>query len=304
MQNDRRGKCVVCDQTTERFKSGRYRKRCGLHASSCHARQVDFEQRSGRCCFCGEPTAKTSQGKYRIRCYKHRRSGGPPVRSYLERIAYVADRRAKARVASIERRRVKRAEMRGRGLSSHRGKPLARRDSAYSKLAKTNARQAWRYWLDRLAPESWLASYWMATGKPWNRPGLSPGKKWRTRYEFDPVFRKIEYQRLQHNKRERLNWITSSVGALNARQVRSLREEATHCAECAVKFTSFRETTIDHIMALARGGRHVSDNVRVVCLPCNARLGARPRETESAERNYGPRNRITERRAPVDSRLL
>jgi 5-methylcytosine-specific restriction endonuclease McrA len=122
----------------------------------------------------------------------------------------------------------------------------------------------------------WLDEYWSAHPKPWNRPGLSPGRKWRIRYENDGAFRKVEYARLQRNKRDRRNWITSYAGSMTPVEVRRLREAATHCAQCGIEFEYFRQTTIDHVQALSRGGMHVEENVRVVCLRCNSQKGARP----------------------------
>lgn len=261
------GRCIFCDDPTRLFKNGRHALRCAAHADS------------------GGLTRKPKTPEQRRKhdadyCHRHHDRIAARVRLYRRRPDVRTKHAARSRL-----RRQKVAAAAGRKLLPPNGAGVGRRpisEKTWDRFSLLNARQAWQFWLRCKAPEWWLAAYWATTGKPWNRPGLSPGKKWRTRYEFDAVFRKIEYQRLQRVKRERRNWITSSVGALNAKQVRTLREEATHCAECSVKFTAFRETTVDHIMALARGGQHINGNVRIVCLPCNSRLGARPRETELA----------------------
>jgi len=69
-----------------------------------------------------------------------------------------------------------------------------------SRIAKQNARQAWNYWLQTLAPDEWMRSYYDATGKPWNNPRLTEAERYRVRYSIDPSFAIKERIRRQVTK--------------------------------------------------------------------------------------------------------
>lgn len=52
--------------------------------------------------------------------------------------------------------------------------------------------------------------------------------------------------------------------------------KAKVCPDCKRKFTKVREKSVDHVTALAKGGRHEIRNLRIICKPCNSSKGARP----------------------------
>ena len=68
------------------------------------------------------------------------------------------------------------------------------------RLARTNAGQAWRYWLKVKAPDRWLDEYYSATGKPWNDHRLSRAEQVKTRYAEDAAYNLSERLRRQSNK--------------------------------------------------------------------------------------------------------
>ena len=46
------------------------------------------------------------------------------------------------------------------------------------------------------------------------------------------------------------------------------------CYLCGVEL-SIHEVTLDHVVALANGGSHTEDNLRVACRECNSRKGSK-----------------------------
>jgi len=56
---------------------------------------------------------------------------------------------------------------------------------------------------------------------------------------------------------------------------RMIRRAKT-CPDCKNKFSNVREKSVDHVTALAKGGRHEIRNLRIICKPCNSSKGARP----------------------------
>jgi hypothetical protein len=69
-----------------------------------------------------------------------------------------------------------------------------------SRLIKKNARQAWDYWMQTLAPDDWMKSYWDALGEPWRNPRLTDAERYRVRYSIDPSFAIKERIRRQVTK--------------------------------------------------------------------------------------------------------
>ena len=66
-----------------------------------------------------------------------------------------------------------------------------------------------------------------------------------------------------------------SDGTLTSEVVRTLFAEAKACAYCGNPFRSGTEKSLDHVVPLARGGRHTLANVCVACKRCNASKGAK-----------------------------
>lgn len=90
-----------------------------------------------------------------------------------------------------------------KGRSYTPGGPVARSipfSVLQSRLAQKNARQAWNYWMQTLAPDYWMQSYYDALGEPWRNPRLTEAERYRVRYSIDPSFAIKERIRRQVTK--------------------------------------------------------------------------------------------------------
>jgi 5-methylcytosine-specific restriction endonuclease McrA len=56
----------------------------------------------------------------------------------------------------------------------------------------------------------------------------------------------------------------------------SMMAAAKVCADCGRRFDKRRPKQIDHVLALAAGGRHHISNFRIICGPCNLAKNASP----------------------------
>lgn len=99
--------------------------------------------------------------------------------------------------------------------------------------------------------------------------------QWRERYhdtskeQLRPLWRSVK-----HTKRAHAHGTDSHVTATD---VRALLASAASCAYCGADLTTCdgglirdSDATIDHIVALARGGSHMLSNLTVACWGCNA----------------------------------
>lgn len=69
----------------------------------------------------------------------------------------------------------------------------------------------------------------------------------------------------------------ASVIKATAAQIASLFASATRCFYCSRAFGEGRcKATLEHRVALSRGGTHDIDNLVIACFSCNARKSARP----------------------------
>ena len=134
-------------------------------------------------------------------------------------------------------------------------------------------RQAWREWLHVLAPDSWVRSYYEASGKPWNNPRLTSSEAWVLRYRLDEQFRARQLARMARRKRQRREL---ERGGISRHQAAEIRAQASSCSYCG-KALDHEGThgpdsaTLDHVVPLSRGGPHERSNVRPACLSCNSR---------------------------------
>jgi HNH endonuclease len=147
-----------------------------------------------------------------------------------------------------------------------------------------NAREAWQYWLNVRAPDSWIAAYHEARGKPWLNPRLSIADKFRLRYALDLVYAARERDRAsakrfvnpQYGARWARNpdrWrsaLKNADGSVTRAAVKRLHLE-THCTYCGCLLD---ERHIDHVRAIANGGTHSADNLVAACEPCNLEKAA------------------------------
>ena len=65
-----------------------------------------------------------------------------------------------------------------------------------------------------------------------------------------------------------------SDGTLTPAAVQQLFASATTCPYCGQNFER-RDKTLDHVIALARGGKHSVRNALICCRSCNARKQAK-----------------------------
>jgi 5-methylcytosine-specific restriction endonuclease McrA len=63
--------------------------------------------------------------------------------------------------------------------------------------------------------------------------------------------------------------------SVSTKQIVELLALAKKCPDCGRRFCKARPKTIDHVMALSRGGEHRIDNLRVICGSCNSSKSAR-----------------------------
>lgn len=133
-----------------------------------------------------------------------------------------------------------------------------------------NARQAWKYWLVVLAPDSWIAAYWESMGAPWRNPRLSCAEQFKIRYALDFAFNARERDKAQRINPERKAKIERlSDGTITPSFLRSLFAAAVHCPYCRCSMQS-RDKSLDHIEPLDPG-LHTASNVCVCCKTCNTR---------------------------------
>lgn len=76
----------------------------------------------------------------------------------------------------------------------------------------------------------------------------------------------------EHKRRAVTRGETATASAAD---VKHLLLTATKCFYCEQEFTDALRPTLDHKMAIARGGTHAMDNLTAACGPCNFRKGAR-----------------------------
>lgn len=138
-----------------------------------------------------------------------------------------------------------------------------------------NARQAWKYWLRVLAPDEWVAAYWMSIGEPWRNPRLSNARRFKIRYELDAEFnskQRDKAQRINPERKAKIDLL--SDGTITPQFIRSLFAATTHCPYCTVRMAS-RDKSLDHIEPLDPG-LHTASNVCVCCKTCNTRKRRMP----------------------------
>jgi hypothetical protein len=100
---------------------------------------------------------------------------------------------------TVQEYRKQYAEKKGRNYRTRK----TQLNDKINQLVKTNARQAWKYWLTEKAPAWWLDAYWLATGKPWLNPALNKTQKYHIRYHYDAEFNLKERLRSAKNKAEK-----------------------------------------------------------------------------------------------------
>lgn len=199
---------------------------------------TEFEGRKRK--FCGDVCAKEAK---RIRDGKRRHSvhngiptrlhGGALVfrcahcrseftgyrRKYCSAVCRDTARNLKAKTRTPEYRQAERAKMAAkRGKEYSPSGPEAQRlqfETSQSRLARTNAKQAWDYWLRKRAPDQWMSAYFEATGEPWRNPRLTDTEKYRIRYAIDPSFAIQERLRTQVKKAAKRDGVSELLrGAL------------------------------------------------------------------------------------------
>lgn len=77
--------------------------------------------------------------------------------------------------------------------------------------AAKDARAAWREWIERRAPDAWVARYYEASGKPWRNPRVSTAESWRMRYRLDETYRCAELLRMRVKKKMRRDAVSEAI---------------------------------------------------------------------------------------------
>lgn len=125
------------------------------------------------------------------------------------------------------------------------------------------------------------------------KAGLTaPAVEYQARYRADETFREREIARTWARKAAsgvgRTDGRTAtpmhSDGTLTPSVVQALFAKATHCAYCT-QLMHPRDKTLDHVVPVAKGGKHSITNAVIACRSCNSRKGARtPDQWLSADR--------------------
>ncbi|MBI2407503.1 MAG: HNH endonuclease [Gemmatimonadetes bacterium] len=97
--------------------------------------------------------------------------------------------------------------------------------------------------------------------------------KYWIRYQSDAAFRAAEIARVRARK-HLLAARRARPGSLSLQDERRLRTTATTCRYCGEPLTAANRT-LDHIIPLSRGGKHIRRNVVPCCRRCNSRKGQR-----------------------------
>jgi 5-methylcytosine-specific restriction endonuclease McrA len=186
-------------------------------------------------------------------------------RAYYKTAAYKRERRE--RLALAAGRAFRGSGPGGRGPAPGDAKPV--RPSVL-------AHRAWRHWLT-IASGEWIARY---------RAARANARKRRKQEAFDqdPSGQRAAWRRARHKKR--LGRQDQADGTLVREGFDELYQAARRCAYCACRLSIRRpggwrksDATLDHLVALSRGGIHGLVNVAIVCATCNFRK----RDQEYAE---------------------
>lgn len=99
-------------------------------------------------------------------------------------------------------------------------------------------------------------------------------------YNASPIGRAV----LTNSRHIRRAKIKGTAVRATAREIRDLRENATHCHYCQSFFDGVLIKTIDHVLPISRGGDHSMANLVVACKPCNSQKQAATPEEWAARR--------------------
>lgn len=128
--------------------------------------------------------------------------------------------RANARKRCNKKRqeeRRKKAEVEGRAyVTAEEANAISKRktfDKQQRKLARENARQAYKWWIENKASNGIVKAHYP---KPWSRPGLSKAEAYKLRYRYDIEFNLKERMRRQLSKNKKKDGVAELMrGALH-----------------------------------------------------------------------------------------
>jgi 5-methylcytosine-specific restriction endonuclease McrA len=148
-------------------------------------------------------------------------------------------------------------------------------DSSWRRFEKANACQAWRWWLAH-AP-----AWWLEARAECRRQLLC--ERWRGHYWRTADEQRLRQRLYKHanpeiasrsgDKRWRRIGATAD-GSVSRESLERLLRRPGHCPYCGGSIGP-RNSAVDHMQPVAKGGPHTLANILVVCRPCNARKAAR-----------------------------
>ncbi len=219
-----------------------------------------------------------------------------PVRFYPEREKqYTSNHcsdceRERAREKARRRTKKQRQEERSR-ISARRGKTYRTSEEVQAEKeekrlmheARTDALDAWNYWIKIRASDTWLDSFYLATGKPWQDHRLSVSGRYRTRYQNDDDFQQREKVRSQAYKHDHPEMESQWNGTQRDVAIRHdgtmkkgvairLLNEFKTCPYCGCDLTPDNRH-LDHMDPVSKDGLHSVTNLIVCCETCNVRKG-------------------------------
>lgn len=186
------------------------------------------------------------------------------------------------RAEDPDKARVRRREYKRRLRRAQGAEPMeVKRERAAKRRAEREARRA--EWLRANSPKR----------KPWLQfPDVAT--RYRCRYRNDPEFAQQERDRaivyrythpeIAAKSDSGVRWQLAaerSDGSVTRRVVRELLA-AERCYLCGVELTPANRS-IDHRVALSRGGDHTADNLAACCIACNRRKAADERQPTQSQ---------------------
>ena len=85
----------------------------------------------------------------------------------------------------------------------------------------------------------------------------------------------IQNMDMHMNAKRRARLKICEINNLTRKQIKSMLKNSKICSICYKPFNSKRKKTLDHIIALSKGGNNTSMNIQIICSSCNLIKGVK-----------------------------